>query len=81
MTDGGQSFDIDPQDFNERSLRTNAVLRWEWRSGSTMYLVWQQSRGSERAIADARPQHLLQAFGARADNFVALKVSYWIPVR
>jgi hypothetical protein len=81
VTDGGQSFDIDPQDFNERSLRTNAVLRWEWRPGSTLYLVWQQNRGSERPLADARPKDLLQAFGARADNFVALKVSYWIPVR
>ena len=31
-------------DFNFRSLRGNAVLRWEWRPGSTLYLAWQQVR-------------------------------------
>jgi hypothetical protein len=81
VTDGGQSFDIEPLDFNERSLRTNAVLRWEWRPGSTLYLVWQQNRERERPFSEARPQHVFQSFDARADNFLALKVSYWIPVR
>jgi hypothetical protein len=80
VTADGQTFDIDRQDFNERSVRTNAVLRWEWRPGSTLYLVWQQNRERERPIADARPRHVLEAFGTRADNFVAVKVSYWMPL-
>ena len=81
VSDGAESFDIDNGDFNERSLRTNAVVRWEWRAGSTLFLVWQQSREHERPFADVRPSHLAQAFGAKADNFFALKISYWIPVR
>jgi hypothetical protein len=81
VDDGAESFDIDNEDFNDRSLRTNAVVRWEWRPGSTLFLVWQQSREHERPFGDARPSHLAQAFGAKADNFFALKVSYWIPVR
>jgi hypothetical protein len=28
-------------DFNRLSFRSNLVLRWEWRRGSTLYLVWQ----------------------------------------
>src|SRR5262249_27569136 len=31
-------------DFNFRSLLGNAVLRWEYRPGSTLFLVWQQRR-------------------------------------
>ncbi|MGH7713052.1 MAG: DUF5916 domain-containing protein, partial [Gemmatimonadaceae bacterium] len=39
-------------DFNFRSLRGNAVLRWEWRPGSTMFFAWQQSRSDEARLGD-----------------------------
>ena len=39
-------------DFNLRSLRGNAVLRWEWRSGSTLYVAWQQRRSDVAPIGD-----------------------------
>ena len=84
------SYDFEPydgevpdRDFNLRSLRGNAVLRWEWRRGSTLYLAWQQSRedfmpGSagdtrfdfgrdRRALLDAPP-----------DDIFVLKVNYWL---
>ncbi|HKQ59439.1 MAG TPA: DUF5916 domain-containing protein [Candidatus Eisenbacteria bacterium] len=35
---------IDPQDFNFKSLRGNAVFRWEYMPGSTLFLVWTQER-------------------------------------
>jgi hypothetical protein len=31
-------------DFNYMSLRGNAILRWEYMPGSTLYLVWTQTR-------------------------------------
>jgi len=77
----GQSFRLSDPDFNVRSLRSNAVLRWEWRPGSTMYLVWQQDRSADRAIRRARPLDVFDSFSASGDNILALKVSYWIPVR
>ena len=27
--------------------RSNVVLKWEWRPGSTLYVVWQQNRASQ----------------------------------
>ncbi|MFL5638571.1 MAG: hypothetical protein ACJ78M_04295, partial [Gemmatimonadaceae bacterium] len=43
-----QAFGLDPDaneaSFLSRALRVNAVLRWEYRGGSTLYLVWQQTR-------------------------------------
>jgi hypothetical protein len=69
------------QDFNVRSFRSNAVLRWEWRPGSTMYLVWQRDRYSEEVFGrDVGVGALTDTFGGRGDNFLALKMTYWIPV-
>ena len=76
---GDQSRTID--DFNVRSFRSNAVLRWEWRPGSTLYLVWQQDRAGERdRIAHVGPRSLLETLDTPGDNFLALKVTYWLPL-
>jgi hypothetical protein len=81
VTDGGDSFEIDNADFNERSFRTNAVLRWEWRLGSTLYLVWQQNRSAQLPFAPVRPGHLFDALDSRGENILAIKVSYWTALR
>jgi hypothetical protein len=66
-------------DFNLRSLRGNAVLRWEWRPGSTLYLAWQQTRSDYRVgLGDfdfGRDRSAL--FRSQPDNIFVLKVSYW----
>jgi hypothetical protein len=81
VTDGSERFDIDNEDFNERSFRSNAVLRWEWRLGSTLFLVWQQNRSAQLPFAPARPGHLFGALDARGENVLAIKVSYWTALR
>lgn len=65
-------------DFNVRSLRGNAVLRWEWRPGSNIYLAWQQRRydtGSAGGFDFRRDVGAV--FDACADNIFLIKVSYW----
>jgi hypothetical protein len=42
--DGGAAFTISDPDFSVRSLRANAVFRWEYLPGSTLFVVWQQQR-------------------------------------
>ncbi|HKJ02883.1 MAG TPA: DUF5916 domain-containing protein, partial [Longimicrobiales bacterium] len=67
-------------DFNFRSLRGTAVLRWEYRPGSTLYLAWQQARADYAAgVGDfdfGRDRQAL--FRARPDNVFVIKVSYWL---
>jgi hypothetical protein len=66
-------------DFNFRSLRGNAVLRWEWRAGSTMYFAWQQSRSDVAPFGDfslGRDRRAL--FGASPDNIFLVKMNYWL---
>ena len=42
--DGGTPFALSDPSFNIKSLRGNAVLRWEYRPGSVLYFVWTQER-------------------------------------
>ncbi len=66
-------------DFNLRSLRGNAVLRWEWRQGSTLYVAWQQHRADMAPYGDfalARDRRAL--FRASPDDIFVVKVNYWL---
>jgi hypothetical protein len=66
-------------DLNTRSLRGNAVLRWEYRPGATIFLVWQQTREDDTAFGNfafGRDRALL--FRAPADNVFSVKINYWL---
>ncbi len=68
----------DDLDFNVRSFRSNLVLRWEWRPGSTLYLVWQQDKAAdERFRSRASVSDMFRSLRARGDHFFAMKLSYW----
>jgi hypothetical protein len=56
------------------------VLRWEWRQGSTLYFVWAQNRfGYQPTARLVGFGDLADSFSAQGD-FLAVKLSYWIPV-
>lgn len=79
VTDGLTRFTLPNRDFNVRSFRSNLVLRWEWRQGSTLYVVWQQDRHEE--LVRSRRISLADMFsspGTPGDNFIALKATFWI---
>ncbi|MGE0441783.1 MAG: DUF5916 domain-containing protein [Gemmatimonadales bacterium] len=89
----GETFSVPVPDFNVLSFRSNMVLRWEWRPGSTLFFVWQQSRrttcvpGDPSACPGSRapgslvgPASLADALGSTGDNFLAVKLSYWLPI-
>ena len=65
-------------DFNFRSLRGNAVLRWEYRPGSTLFVVWQQQRSRALPFGDFElSRDARGVFDAPPDNVFVVKVSYW----
>jgi hypothetical protein len=72
-------FTISNPNFNFRSLRGTSVLRWEWRPGSTAYLVWTQTRSGSEPFGDLNFSRDRQAlFALPADNIFVLKISYWL---
>jgi hypothetical protein len=71
----------DPADFNfnVRSFRSNLVLRWEWRPGSTFYAVWQQNREREGIPSQrASAADMFRAITAPGDHVFAVKTSFWV---
>jgi hypothetical protein len=66
-------------DFTFRSLRGNAVLRWEYRPGSALFVVWQQDRSGRHPFGDLQwsrdPGGL---FGEPGRNVFTVKATYWM---
>jgi hypothetical protein len=79
--DAAQSISFPDPTFTTRAMRTNVVLRWEFRPGSVLTTVWQQNRngGDDRGILDGS-RDLARAFIAPGTNVFAVKVSYWYPL-
>jgi hypothetical protein len=47
VQDGFGTFRIENYDYWVRSFRATGVLRWEWRPGSTVFLIWQKTRWNQ----------------------------------
>jgi hypothetical protein len=75
----GTQFAFDNPDFNFRALRSNAVLRWEYRPGSALFLVWSQGREAFSEYGDYRfSRDSDRLFGAKATNVLLIKATYWL---
>jgi hypothetical protein len=82
VTVGDRSFAIRTTDFNALSFRSNVVLRWEWRPGSTLYLVWQMDRaGTEVIGSHVGVGDMFNSLTAPGRNFFVVKTSFWLPIR
>jgi len=74
------TFTLPFPDFNVRSILSNMVVRWEYRPGSTLFFVWQQSRdGFEPNGELVRLGDLFGGFKSVGSNFFAVKANFWIP--
>jgi len=74
------NIDFNP-DFVSRSIRGNAVFRWEYRPGSVLFLVWTQSRSAfmEMDNPSLRPyDDLRSSFTDKGENVFLVKLNYWL---
>ncbi len=72
----GAPFTIDTPYFNFRSLRGNAVLRWEYLPGSAVYLVWTQQRTDQEYTGEFEMPHSIDRLvQAKADNIFLVKAT------
>jgi hypothetical protein len=82
VTAGGTSFNLRNRDFNTLSFRSNVVLRWEWRTGSTLYVVWQQDReGTETLPTRVGVDDAFRSLTAPGPNIFLIKTSFWLPLK
>jgi hypothetical protein len=79
LTGNGEEESFRNPNFNSLQFRSNAVLRWEYRPGSTLFLVWAQTRDHfDREGRFQVGRDLDDLFSARADNVFMVKVNYWL---
>lgn len=75
------SFTFRDPDFTFRSLRGNAVFRWEYKPGSTVFLVWTQNSSSEVVNGEldfGRDRKAL--FDGPTNHVFLVKLNYWLPM-
>ncbi len=80
-----KSFDFQPyaytlnHDFNFKSLNSNLVLRWEYRPGSTIFLVWQQQKNNFDHPGELNfRRDVDDVFSASGDHIFLIKASFWM---
>ncbi len=70
---------LDNPNFTFLSFRSNVVLRWEYKLGSTLFLVWQHGRVGDNANPDfSFGQGLNDMFRLEGQNTFVVKVNYWL---
>ncbi len=75
--DGTADYTFADPEFNFKELRSNLVIRWEYRPGSTLYVVWSQDRSG--SVADGAFHlrgDLDQLFDVPPYNTFLVKFSY-----
>jgi hypothetical protein len=67
-------------EFTYTQLRTNAVVRWEYRPGSTMFLVWAHGRQESATEGSRRSwtRDYQDLFNLHPNNTFLIKVAYWM---
>jgi hypothetical protein len=80
-----RTFEFDPAvisddpDFSTKSLRGNVVFRWEYRRGSTLYLVYNVSNKDETRPGEFSAfRDLRSGFGAAGTQVLMVKFNYWL---
>ena len=74
-----QPFTFGDPNFAYRSLIGNAVLRWEYRPGSTVFFVWTQDRTGTNAVGNFDfTRDRLALLRDRPTNVFQIKVNYWL---
>jgi Domain of unknown function (DUF5916)/Carbohydrate family 9 binding domain-like len=84
---GEPGYNVADSDFSYTAVNFNIVYRWEYRPGSTIYLVWTQGRSSYDLRGDVPSgghyENTLKAanlFASEPANTFLIKVSYWFPM-
>jgi hypothetical protein len=74
-----EEFSFGQRDFTFASLRGNAVLRWEYLPGSTLFFVWTQNRNARQPAGDLRlGRDVGDVFTADGENVFLVKATYWL---
>jgi hypothetical protein len=67
-------------DFSFMQFRSNLVFRWEYKLGSTLYLVWAHDRSGFESIYNPLSDISGDLFGMKGNNVFMFKLNFWFSV-
>ena len=80
--DNAEDYRFDKPDFSVQEFLSNLVVRWEYNPGSSVYLVWSQTReGSNPTGTMDYFNDIGDLFGSRPHNVFLVKFSYRFGLR
>jgi hypothetical protein len=81
VNDGPDTYSFNNPDFSFREFRSNLVARWEYRPGSTIYLVWENNQYSrDHVYYSSLSENLGDLFGGAPTNVFMVKMSFWLGI-
>jgi hypothetical protein len=75
--DGRSDYEVTDPDFNFLEFRSNLVIRWEYRPGSVLYLIWSQGRSGFGVTGDFSFRgDMRELFDLQPHDVFLIKFSY-----
>jgi hypothetical protein len=75
-----ETFAFDNPDFSFIQFRSNLVFRWEYKLGSTIYLVWSHDRSGWESAYNPISEIAGDLFGLKGNHVFMLKVNFWFSI-
>ena len=74
----GNNYLVNNPDFNFQQFRSNFVVRWEYKTGSTLYFVWTHNRNQYQNITNTSiSDNINELSGIYPENLFLIKFNYW----
>jgi hypothetical protein len=81
ISEDNKDYSFTNPDFSFREFRSNLVVRWEYRPGSALYLVWENNRYSrDNEYYSSLDHNVSELFGVHPTNVFMVKLSYWLGI-
>jgi hypothetical protein len=81
VNEAAETYSFGRPDFSFRQFRSNLVMRWEPKPGSSLYVVWAQGRTSQSSAWESSLGRNYSAlWDAPSQNILLVKLSYWLPL-
>jgi hypothetical protein len=78
QVNGSPGYSFDDPDFTFQQLRSTVVFRWQYRRGSTLYLVWNRGRTLSQNEARFTPARSAGDLFRGGSNTFAVKLNFWL---
>ncbi len=75
-----ETLGFDNPDFSFIQFRSNLVFRWEYKLGSTLYMVWSHDRSDWESVYNPVGEIAGDLFGIKGNNVFMLKLNFWFSV-